>query len=100
MAFLSQILVIILINLALSGDNAVVIGMAAHRLEPKLRKRAILIGGCAAIVLRIMSGVSKRKIAHGSINVVTLYGSMARESSPLSPAKTFSAPPVVESVSP
>jgi YjbE family integral membrane protein len=54
MAFLSQILVIILINLALSGDNAVVIGMAAHRLEPRLRKRAILIGGSAAIVLRIL----------------------------------------------
>ena len=54
MAFLSQILVIILINLALSGDNAVVIGMAAHRLEPRMRKRAILIGGGAAIVLRIL----------------------------------------------
>jgi YjbE family integral membrane protein len=54
MEFLSQILVIVLINLALSGDNAVVIGMAAHRLEPRLRKRAILIGGSAAIVLRIM----------------------------------------------
>ena len=54
MAFLSQILVIILINLALSGDNAVVIGMAAHRLEPRLRKRAILIGGSAAIGLRIV----------------------------------------------
>ena len=45
---------IVLINLALSGDNAVVIGMAAHRLEPRLRKRAIFIGGSAAIVLRIL----------------------------------------------
>ena len=54
MEFLSQILVIVLINLALSGDNAVVIGMAAHRLEPRLRKRAILIGGGAAIALRIL----------------------------------------------
>ena len=54
MEFLSQILVIVLINLALSGDNAVVIGMAAHRLEPGLRRRAILIGGGAAIALRIL----------------------------------------------
>jgi YjbE family integral membrane protein len=54
MAFLSQILLIVLINLALSGDNAVVIGMAAHRLEPQQRKRAILIGGSAAIGLRIL----------------------------------------------
>jgi YjbE family integral membrane protein len=54
MEFLSQILLIVLINLALSGDNAVVIGMAAHRLEPRQRKRAILIGGGAAIGLRIL----------------------------------------------
>jgi YjbE family integral membrane protein len=54
MQFLSQILVIVLIDLALSGDNAVVIGMAAHRLEPRQRKRAILIGGGAAIGLRIL----------------------------------------------
>lgn len=44
---------IILIDLVLSGDNAVVIGMAAHRLPPKQRRTAILIGGGGAIVLRI-----------------------------------------------
>ena len=44
---------IILIDLVLSGDNAVVIGMAAHRLPARQRKTAILIGGGAAIVLRI-----------------------------------------------
>ena len=54
MEFLSQILRIIIIDLVLSGDNAVVIGMAAHRLEPVQRKRAILIGGGAAIGLRIL----------------------------------------------
>lgn len=54
MEFLSQILTIIVIDLVLSGDNAVVIGMAAHRLEPALRRRAILFGGGAAIVLRIL----------------------------------------------
>ena len=54
MEFLSQIIRIIIIDLVLSGDNAVVIGMAAHRLEPGQRKRAILIGGGAAIGLRIL----------------------------------------------
>ena len=54
MEFLSQILRIIIIDLVLSGDNAVVIGMAAHRLEPVQRKRAILIGGGAAIGLRVL----------------------------------------------
>src|SRR5262249_41664764 len=53
MQFLSAILRIVVIDLVLSGDNAVVIGMAAHRLEPKQRRTAILFGGAAAIVLRI-----------------------------------------------
>jgi YjbE family integral membrane protein len=44
---------IILIDLVLSGDNAVVIGMAAHRLPPRQRKWAIIFGAGAAIVLRI-----------------------------------------------
>jgi YjbE family integral membrane protein len=45
---------IVFINLVLSGDNAVVIGMAAHRLEPQQRRMAIVFGGGAAIVLRIV----------------------------------------------
>jgi YjbE family integral membrane protein len=53
-SFLSQILRIIIIDLVLSGDNAVVIGMAAHRLEPRQRRTAILLGGGAAIILRIV----------------------------------------------
>lgn len=44
---------IVLIDLVLSGDNAVVIGMAAHRLPPRLRRYAILTGAGAAITLRI-----------------------------------------------
>jgi YjbE family integral membrane protein len=54
MQFLANILRIVIIDLALSGDNAVVIGMAAHRLPPKQRKTAIVIGGAAAIGLRII----------------------------------------------
>jgi YjbE family integral membrane protein len=53
MNFLSQILRIVVIDLVLSGDNAVVIGLAAHSLEPRQRRQAILLGGGAAIVLRI-----------------------------------------------
>jgi len=51
--FLYSIARIVIIDLVLSGDNAVVIGMAAHRLPSHQRKMAILIGGSAAIVLRI-----------------------------------------------
>ena len=53
MDFLSALIRIVVIDLVLSGDNAVVIGMAAHRLKPSERKTAILVGGGAAIALRI-----------------------------------------------
>src|SRR5438128_6627720 len=53
MHFIYSIIRIVVIDLVLSGDNAVVIGMAAHRLPPQQRKMAIFIGGGAAIVLRI-----------------------------------------------
>src|SRR5262245_50175060 len=53
MHFLYSVLRIVVIDLVLSGDNAVVIGMAAHRLPLPQRKKAIVIGGGAAIVLRI-----------------------------------------------
>src|SRR3954454_7969142 len=45
---------IVPINLVLSGDNAVVIGMAAHRLPQHQRRTAIIIGSGAAIVLRVI----------------------------------------------
>jgi YjbE family integral membrane protein len=45
---------IVIINLILSGDNAVVIGMAAHRLPAAQRRMAILFGGIVATVLRVV----------------------------------------------
>jgi YjbE family integral membrane protein len=51
---LYSIVVIIVVNLVLSGDNAVVIGMAARRLPPPERRVAIVLGGVGAIVLRVI----------------------------------------------
>lgn len=51
---LGGIFSIVIIDLVLSGDNALVIGMAAHRLEPKQRRWAIIAGGAGAITLRII----------------------------------------------
>lgn len=51
--FLAKIASIVLIDLVLSGDNAVVIGMAARALPPDARKRAIVFGGLGAVVLRV-----------------------------------------------
>ncbi len=43
-----------MINLLLSGDNAVVIGMAVRGLPANLKRQAILIGGVGAIVMRVI----------------------------------------------
>jgi YjbE family integral membrane protein len=51
---LTAILSIIVIDLVLSGDNAVVIGMAARSLSVENRRKAIIFGGVGAIGLRIL----------------------------------------------
>ncbi|MBA3336738.1 MAG: TerC family protein [Chloroflexia bacterium] len=51
---MSRILRIVVIDLVLSGDNAVVIGMAARSLSLENRRRAIIFGGAGAVGLRIL----------------------------------------------
>lgn len=48
----SALLAIILIDLVLAGDNAIVIALAARSLPPHLQKRAIAWGAVGAIVVR------------------------------------------------
>lgn len=45
---------VILIDLALAGDNAVAVGLAASALPPQQQRRAIFIGVILALVLRIL----------------------------------------------
>jgi len=51
-AWLSALLAIVLIDLVLAGDNAIVIALAARRLPAHLQKRAIVWGTVGAIVVR------------------------------------------------
>ena len=51
---LLKILQIIFADIILSGDNALVIGMAAAGVSDKLRRRAIFIGMAVAAILRIL----------------------------------------------
>jgi YjbE family integral membrane protein len=53
-AFWSGLAQIILVNIILSGDNALVIALACRNLQKKHQKPAILIGSAGAIVLRII----------------------------------------------
>jgi YjbE family integral membrane protein len=50
----SALLAIVLIDLVLAGDNAIVIALAARRLPQQLRRRAIVWGSVGAIVVRAL----------------------------------------------
>lgn len=51
-AFWSALLAIIVIDLVLAGDNAIVIGMAARNLPAHQQKKAIIWGTVGAVVIR------------------------------------------------
>ena len=53
-AFWSGLTQIIVVNILLSGDNALVIALACRNLEKRHQKPAILVGSAGAIVLRII----------------------------------------------
>ncbi|MUK88253.1 YjbE family putative metal transport protein [Ornithinibacillus sp. L9] len=54
MEFIEPLLKILLINLVLSGDNAVVIAMASRNLPDRLKKKAIVWGTLGAVAFRII----------------------------------------------
>lgn len=56
-AWLSALLAIVLIDLVLAGDNAIVIALAARRLPPHLQTKAIAWGTVGAIVVRTVMTV-------------------------------------------
>lgn len=61
---LIALLQVILIDLTLAGDNAVVIGMAAAQVPPDKRPRAIFWGLVAAVILRVILAVMTATILH------------------------------------
>ncbi len=81
MDVLEAVLAIVLIDVALSGDNALVIGMAARGLPPPHRRAAIVLGGLAAVLLRIAAAsvvalllrVPLLQFAGGLVLVVIAY---------------------------
>ena len=50
--FFSALIAIVVIDLVLAGDNAIVIALAARNLSPQLRKRAVVWGTIGAIAVR------------------------------------------------
>lgn len=56
-AWLSALLTIVLIDLVLAGDNAIVIALAARKLPAQLQTKAIVWGTAGAIVVRTVMTV-------------------------------------------
>lgn len=54
---------ILIIDLTLAGDNAIVVGMAASRVHPSMRAKVIFWGIAGAVVLRILfSGIAQQML--------------------------------------
>jgi YjbE family integral membrane protein len=72
-AALAAFLQVIMIDLVLAGDNAIVIGMAAAGLAPDMRRKAIMIGILAATGLRIIFALMTTWLM-GIIGLILLGG--------------------------
>lgn len=53
---------VIFIDIVLAGDNAVVVGMAAAKVEPRLRAKVIMWGVGGAVVLRVLFALVATKL--------------------------------------
>src|SRR5215467_15035096 len=45
---------VIVIDVVLAGDNAIIVGLAASRVAPQARKRVIFWGMAGAVILRVL----------------------------------------------
>ena len=52
-SLISTALEVLLVNITLSGDNAVVIGLAGRGLPARHRRQAVVLGGTLAVLLRL-----------------------------------------------
>ena len=83
---------VIVIDVVLAGDNAIVVGLAASRVAPELRARVIFWGIAGAVVLRIaFAGITMQLLAivgltlAGGILLLWVCWKMYREIRHLSP---------------
>ncbi|MDR1496580.1 MAG: TerC family protein [Clostridiales Family XIII bacterium] len=73
--FFAQLMSIIMIDLVLAGDNAIVIGMACRNLPEKVRLRGIVLGTVGAVVVRAVATVAFVMLM--KISLVMLIGGVA-----------------------
>ena len=64
--WLSALAAIVLIDIVLAGDNAIVIALAARSLPPHLQRKAIIWGTVGAIAVRAVMTLGGRVAAAGA----------------------------------
>ncbi|NTV41875.1 MAG: TerC family protein [Syntrophobacteraceae bacterium] len=72
--FLSGLISIVIIDLILAGDNAVVIAMAVRSLPPEQRRKGIIFGAGAAVLIRVVVTFFVSQLLQ--INYVKLVGGL------------------------
>lgn len=72
LAFLSALMSIVIIDLILAGDNAVVIAMAVRSLPHHQRRKGIIFGSGAAVLLRVIATFFVAQLLQ--INFIKLVG--------------------------
>jgi len=72
--FIIAFLSIVFIDLILAGDNAVVIAMAVRSLPLAQRKKGILLGAGAAVILRIILTFFVAKLL--TFSLIKLFGGL------------------------
>jgi len=67
--FLASLGSIVLVDLLLAGDNAVVIAMAVRALPPRRRRAGILLGAAVAVALRTAPSEAAVHAVEGALAV-------------------------------
>jgi len=88
--FIASLVSIVLVDLTLSGDNAVVIAAAAKSLPPRLRKRAMIAGAACAVITLVVAAFFASRLLHikflqivGGAAVLWIAVGLFREEPPL-----------------
>jgi YjbE family integral membrane protein len=88
--FILSLLSIVVVDLTLSGDNAVVIAAAAKSLPPELRKRALIAGAACAVIALVTAAFFITRLLHvkflqvvGGIAILWIALNMFRDEPPL-----------------
>jgi YjbE family integral membrane protein len=93
--FIASLISIVVVDLTLSGDNAVVIAAAAKALPRSLRRRAMLAGAACAIVTLVIATFFAARLLHvkflqivGGSAVLWIAMGLFREQPPLQSSAT------------